>query len=127
MSKIVTLKELQQIAISRDGKCLSDKYLGAKEKLEWECAKGHKFLKTPNHIKRGQWCKFCNKYKYSVGAMKQIARKGAESFSQKNTKEVKFSMIGSVALAICGKLPRSLLFKENGVKSVLQDYRKEFV
>jgi len=32
---------MQQVAKKRGGKCLSEKYVNAKTKLEWECRKGH--------------------------------------------------------------------------------------
>jgi len=35
------LEELQKIAASKGGKCLSDKYINSKTKLKWECKEGH--------------------------------------------------------------------------------------
>jgi hypothetical protein len=54
------LVELQNIALERDGKLISKRYLGIFEHLEWECAKGHRFKAAPNNVKNsGSWCPKC--------------------------------------------------------------------
>tara|TARA_B100001123_G_scaffold204876_1_gene232273 strand:+ start:102 stop:995 length:894 start_codon:yes stop_codon:yes gene_type:complete len=59
-SKRLTIEEMQAIAKERGGKCLSKEYINNKTNLEWECAKGHKFPKTPTSVKnRGSWCNEC--------------------------------------------------------------------
>ena len=59
-SKQLTIEEMRTIAKSHGGKCLSNKYVNAFTKLEWECSKGHRWMATPNHIKnRGTWCPQC--------------------------------------------------------------------
>lgn len=55
-----TIKEMQEIAIKRSGKCLSNKYINSYTKLKWECNKGHEWLAVPSSIKNGIWCPFCN-------------------------------------------------------------------
>ena len=44
------------------GECLSEKYLGAHEYLDWQCSEGHKWKSTPNNIKNNKcWCPECKK------------------------------------------------------------------
>lgn len=54
------LKEMQEIAASRNGQCLSDSYTNSWTKLEWCCAAGHKWEAKPNDIKTSKsWCPVC--------------------------------------------------------------------
>ncbi len=57
----LTIQEMEQIALRRGGKCLSNVYTNSKTKLLWECKKGHKWYAIPNDIKRGSWCFVCGK------------------------------------------------------------------
>lgn len=61
--KRLTIEQMRELAEERGGKCLSNKYVDARTKLSWRCSKAHKWLATPDHIKRGQWCKLCKKRK----------------------------------------------------------------
>jgi len=59
--KKLTLKEIQDIAKERGGKCLSSEYKNNKSKLKFRCKKGHEFEITPTHLKgRDQWCPICS-------------------------------------------------------------------
>jgi hypothetical protein len=53
------LRRLRELARERGGKCLSERYLGVKEKLLWECAALHRWEATPFAILRGSWCPQC--------------------------------------------------------------------
>jgi len=55
----LSLEEMQNIAKSRNGKCLSTKYINARISLTWECSEGHQWENTPQKIKAGQWCPYC--------------------------------------------------------------------
>ena len=57
------LEELQQIAITKGGKCLSIEYINSQTKMKFECNESHQWEATPNHIKSGQWCPICAKKK----------------------------------------------------------------
>jgi hypothetical protein len=78
----LTLEEMQKIAVSRGGKCLSSEYINAQTGLEWECKYGHQWKTTPNSIKRGSWCPICfnqkQKFiiykKYDIEKMQNIAK-----------------------------------------------------
>ena len=52
-------QECQEKSNYYGGKCLSKCYLGATEKLQWECKFGHKWWQAPYVIKRGHWCPIC--------------------------------------------------------------------
>jgi len=63
-SKRGNLLEMNNIAISRGGLCLSEKYVNARVKLKWKCAKGHTWSAIPDTVKnRGSWCPKCSKRK----------------------------------------------------------------
>jgi len=51
--------EYQNIAKSRSGRCLSNKYVNSKTKLQFECKEGHKWWAIPSDIKIGKWCRKC--------------------------------------------------------------------
>lgn len=53
------LKQIQNIATERGGRCLSETYLGDKVHLAFECEHGHQWNTTPNTIKRHHWCPVC--------------------------------------------------------------------
>jgi hypothetical protein len=58
----LTIEEMQKIAESRNGKCLSTTYKNARTKLEWECANGHRWKAKPDHVKgKKSWCKICSR------------------------------------------------------------------
>ena len=47
-----TIEDMQTLAKSLGGECLSTEYLGTKAELEWRCAEGHIFSKRPNTIQQ---------------------------------------------------------------------------
>lgn len=55
----LSIEEMKEIASKRGGKCLSEKYVNNRTKLEWECAKGHRWKAVPETIKAGHWCPEC--------------------------------------------------------------------
>lgn len=58
-NKRYTLKETQQLAIKKGGKCISTEYKGSDTPLEWECSYGHIWRVTPHHVRQGHWCPYC--------------------------------------------------------------------
>jgi hypothetical protein len=54
-----TLAEMQAIARSRGGKCLSRRYVNSYSHLAWACARGHRWRAVPYSVKRGRWCARC--------------------------------------------------------------------
>lgn len=60
-----TIEEMQQLAESKGGKCLSKKYVNNATKLKWQCANGHTpWHATPRDIKHSDsWCPYCTGYR----------------------------------------------------------------
>lgn len=71
------LKQVQEIALKREGKCLSEKYVNDDTKLEFQCSKGHKWKATPHIIiYDNSWCPYCyGKVKHTIEYMHEIAKK----------------------------------------------------
>ena len=56
----LTLGQMQVLARTRGGKCLSTKYVNTKTKLRWRCAEGHEWEAAPSSVKnQGTWCPVC--------------------------------------------------------------------
>lgn len=55
----VELADLQAIARSRGGECLSTIYCGMNSKHRWGCDKGHEWEAIPASIDSGRWCPYC--------------------------------------------------------------------
>lgn len=54
------LNELNELANSRGGKCLSNTYQSTNKPLDWQCAQGHKWAALPINVKnKGSWCPTC--------------------------------------------------------------------
>ena len=55
-----SLEEMQAIARSRGGECLSRSYVNLRTKLRWRCAKGHEWEATGGNVKAQEsWCPRC--------------------------------------------------------------------
>ena len=55
--------DLQKLANSKGGKCLSDCYIASDVKLHWECRNGHQWKSIPYLIEKGHWCARCARSK----------------------------------------------------------------
>ena len=70
----LTIQEMQALASKRGGRCLSEHYKSSREKLLWECSKGHKWEALHSGIKRGRWCPSCaSDARLSIKDMQSIA------------------------------------------------------
>jgi len=71
-----TIQDMQAIAKSRNGKCVSKEYDYAIGKLEWECEQGHRWWAAPNSIKNNEsWCPECaGVKKKTIEDMHELAR-----------------------------------------------------
>jgi len=69
MSAKHKLTDMQEIAASRGGRCLSDEYVNAHFKLSWECKHGHVWSARFNSVQGGRWCPEC-----STGLGERICR-----------------------------------------------------
>ena len=59
---IKTIREMKELAISRNGRCLSENYRGISEPLEWECENKHTWFACAASILRGGWCPQCRNH-----------------------------------------------------------------
>jgi len=74
-SKMVDIKVAEEIAASNFGKCLSDKCIGTKVKLKWECEFGHVWESTLGNVKDNKsWCPVC-KQSYGEKKFREILEK----------------------------------------------------
>ena len=67
-SRTRSIEQMQQLARSRGGRCLSTTYPGAHGKIEWECAQHHVWHATVNSVWRGSWCPECARTKRTTRA-----------------------------------------------------------
>lgn len=51
--------ELKKIIESKNGLCISDKYINTKHKLQVKCSNNHIFEINSTDLKRNRWCKLC--------------------------------------------------------------------
>ena len=66
------LIKMQELAASKDGKCLSKVYVDSHTKLSWECSQGHAWDAKPNNVSNGTWCPICSKGKVNDGKRRTI-------------------------------------------------------
>ncbi len=82
--------EMQKMAATKGGKCLSQEYKDTLSKLEWECNNGHAWKAIPISIKRGSWCPEC-----SSGKSERICRMYFEAMFDKKFPKSKPSWLVS--------------------------------
>ena len=76
---------MKKIAKTKQGHCLSKKYINNHSKLKWQCSEGHIWYSTPGNIKSGKWCPNCaGNIPLSIKEMKIIAKdKGGKCLSKR--------------------------------------------
>lgn len=77
LEKKRTIKDCQEIALQKEGKCLEKEYIGNKTKMKWKCKYNHIFEMKYNSVQQGQWCPKCAKNQriiYSVKDCQAIAK-----------------------------------------------------
>lgn len=58
-----TLKDMQDFAQKKGGKCLSKDFSKMKDKLKWQCSSGHTWTATATSVwNNGTWCPKCKTY-----------------------------------------------------------------
>lgn len=67
------IERMRAIAAERGGRCISDTYVNSGTRLEWECARGHRWLAKPSAITQGHWCARC--YYISITTRAETRRK----------------------------------------------------
>ena len=75
MAKRLSITEMQDIASSKGGKCLSSEYKNSFTKLLWQCSEGHTWMANSDGIKSANtWCPECGgTKKLSLESMRDIA------------------------------------------------------
>jgi len=68
-----TIQDMQQLAASRGGRCLSDGYINGTTQLLWQCKEGHQWQASPFHVLRDTWCPFCAGFGKTIEDMQQLA------------------------------------------------------
>ena len=58
-TKRLTLKDCQDLAESKGGKCVSTEYKNSRSKMKWQCSENHEWETTIHNIKNGHWCPHC--------------------------------------------------------------------
>ena len=89
----VYMDELIDIAKSKGGKCLSNKWTGSSGEYRFQCKNGHNWIARYDNIVRGTWCPICNRRVSSKVKVKEdgksveylrSARKHYRSYPNKN-------------------------------------------
>ncbi|CAG8791437.1 15354_t:CDS:2, partial [Racocetra fulgida] len=84
----VSLDLAKNIARSKNGKCLSDKYINIHTPLQWRCHQGHIWHAVLNSIKnQNSWYPQCaERFKLDINIAKEIAfKKDGKCLSEKYT------------------------------------------
>lgn len=57
---MITIEDMQSLAGSRGGECLSTNYINSITKLRWRCKEGHEWDSAPANLRNaGSWCPNC--------------------------------------------------------------------
>jgi hypothetical protein len=79
-----SIKELQEIAHSKGGECLSTDYKDAHHNLKWKCSRGHIWEAAAHSVKyRGSWCKKCY-YLDQAGSSQRLKLEDIRLLAPKN-------------------------------------------
>ncbi len=54
-----SLEDMQNLAVSKGGVCLSENFITTAHKLKWKCRQGHIWEATGPNIRQGRWCPEC--------------------------------------------------------------------
>ncbi|CAG9266286.1 conserved hypothetical protein [Burkholderia diffusa] len=87
-----TLEQMQDIAASRGGQCLSTEYRHQRVPLRWRCAAGHEWESTAAVVK-DHWCPHCQheRSRTGLGRMREIAaERGGQCLSDRYVKAGSF-------------------------------------
>ncbi len=79
------MRLMHKLAEAHGGRCLSGTYRNAATRLEWECARGHRWWAYPGAIVRGHWCAACahDAGRLGMDLMRAIAKeRGGECVSK---------------------------------------------
>ncbi len=97
-SKKKTLEDMQEIAASHGGECLSTEYINGNHELEWRCEEGHTW-KAKYRSAKTAWCRICKHNtnvkkinrpwnKYTIETLSDIAHQRGWKLLSKQYKDV---------------------------------------
>jgi len=70
----LSIVDMQEVAQSRGGRCLSDTYVNVVTRLRWQCHDGHEWDATPVSVRSGHWCSICaRRHCGSIDGMRALA------------------------------------------------------
>ncbi len=70
----LSIVDMQEVAASRGGRCLSETYVNAVTPLRWQCHDGHEWDAIPAAVRGGHWCPICaHRHRGSIDAMRALA------------------------------------------------------
>ncbi len=78
-----SIEEMRQVAQLRGGTCLSLSYFTLRQKMEWQCQRGHTWWAIAGNVVKGSWCPYCaRRVRGSIEETRRIARsRGGECLS----------------------------------------------
>lgn len=106
--------KLVEIATSKGGRVLFDRYLGSKTKVLWACGCGHQWLAIPNNVENGSWCPNC-----SSGLSERICRDLFKNILNKDFQKLrpKWLIVDGKRLELDGYCPElGIAFEHNGIQ-----------
>lgn len=70
-----TLDDMQALAASHGGLCLSKSYVSGTSLMHWRCAHGHEWRAAPTGVLNGKWCRQCyyDSMRSTLMAMQELA------------------------------------------------------
>ena len=72
LTKEYTLADMQGLAKSRGGQCLSSEYKDIKSEMKWKCAFGHEWEAPPRLHLTGHWCSQCQPPPWNWDAIAKV-------------------------------------------------------
>ncbi|VVB73196.1 Uncharacterised protein [uncultured archaeon] len=115
MRKRRTIEDMQALALSKHGRCISSGLKNVHSKLKWQCSEGHEWETKAYHVCQGHWCPYCSR-----NVSERICRKFFETiFGESFPKSRPKWLMGQAGKPLeldgyCEKL--SLAFEYNGIQ-----------
>ena len=70
----LSIVDMQEVAASRGGRCLSETYVNSATYVRWQCHDGHEWDATPAGVRGGNWCPICaHRHRGTIDAMRALA------------------------------------------------------
>ncbi len=64
----IFIEDVQALAASKGGRCLSTRYVNAHTLMRFRCAIGHEWTMSENKLQQGRWCPQCNRKRKEQGS-----------------------------------------------------------